>query len=256
MKRPCSLILILFLGALLPGAAQVVETPTTVAKGDWLLEADIVAGIWDRSGARDLQVSAREVIMAPFILTTGVNDRWDVQLAFDGWVEAEVEAGGQRERVSGWGDAWVRAKWNFYGDEAAGPAWALLPYVKLPVADADIGNGEVEGGVALLYGQPLDDDDWVEAFVSGDTLRSDIRGRDERLVAGVVWGRDVTQRTTVYTEVLAEWFSADDAAVPVIWGIGVSPVVADGVTLDFELLAGVTDAAADWAAAIRIVWEL
>ncbi len=237
-------------------AAQVVETPTTVAKGEWLLEADIASGIWDRTRLEGISISGYEVIAAPVILSTGVTERWDVQVAFDGWVQAEVKGGGQTERVSGWGDVWLRTKWNFYGDEETGPAVALLPYVKLPVADSDIGNGEVEGGVALLYGQPIDDDDWIEAFVSGDTIRSDIRGRDELLVAGVVWGRNISESTTVYTELLAEWLSAEESAVPVVWGIGVSPVLAEGFALDFEVLAGVTSEAPDWGAAIRLVWEL
>lgn len=250
-------VCLVLLGAMVPpAAAQLVESPTTVPRGTWLLEADLVAGVWNQGRVGNVSVSTREILAAPFILSTGLSERIDVQVAFDGWVEAEAEAAGRRERVAGWGDVWLRTKWNFCGDEATGPAWAILPYVKLPTADREIGNGEVEGGVALLYGQPIDEDDWMEAFVSGDSLRSDIRGRDELLVAGVVWGRNVTDSTTVYTEILAEWLSSEHADVPVNWGIGLSPTIAEGIALDFELLVGVTEVAPDWAAAIRLVWEL
>lgn len=246
------------LGSLVMGntGAQVVESPTTVSKGEWLLEADVAAGVWDRSTIGGAAVSFREVVVAPVILSTGISDNLDVQFAFDGWIEAEVSGGGLKESVSGWGDVWVRAKWNFYGDEETGPAWALLPYVKIPVADSAIGNGEVEGGLALIYGQPIDEDDWIQAFVSGDSLHAEVRGRDEQLVAGAVWGRNLPGDVTVYTEVLVEWLSAESADLPVTWGIGISPLVAPGFALDFEVLAGITDEAPDWTAAIRLVWEL
>lgn len=236
--------------------AQVVESPTTVAKGEWLIEADIVAGTWDsdRSGGR--RTSSREVLAAPVLISTGVSSEWDVQFAFDGWLQAEESTGGLSETVSGWGDAWLRAKWNFSGDEETEPAWAILPYVKLPIADRDIGNGKFEGGAALVYGQPLGGDNWMEAFVSGDTLHSEVGGRDEQLVGGVVWGRNLSEDTTIYTELLAEWVSAENDEVPVICGIGISPVMAEGFALDFELLVGVTASAPNWGAAVRLVWEL
>jgi hypothetical protein len=246
----------MLLGAATVASGQTVESPTTVSPGSWLVEADVVAGLWDSFSLNGVSVSVQEVVLAPFILSTGVLERLDFQIAFDGWVEAEVEVGGRTERVSGWGDVVLRTKWNFYGDEEAGSAWAVMPHLKLPVADSQIGNGEVEGGATLLYGQPLGEHDWMQAFVSGDSLRSDLAGRDEQLVAGVIWGHNFSDRTTVYTEVVAEWFSAADSQVPVVWGIGVSPVVAPGFALDFEVLAGITEEAPDWGGAIRIVWEL
>lgn len=235
---------------------QVVESPTPVARGEWLFEADVAAAAWDSSRANGARLDAEEWLVGTFLFSTGVAERWDIQFGFDGWVQAEVTEDDVRERASGWGDAYLRAKWNFAGDESEGPAWAVLPYVKVPVADDDIGNGEWEGGVALLYGQPLGERSWMQAFVSGDTLRSDFGGRDELLVAGGVWGYQWTEKTTIYAEVLAEWLSAEDSDLPVTLGVGVSPEVASGFFLDFELLAGLTPEAPDWAAAVRIVWEL
>ncbi|MBT5903514.1 MAG: hypothetical protein HOH58_15545 [Opitutaceae bacterium] len=256
MKNAFTLNVAVFLGTAASLIGQVVESPTTVSPGEWLIEADIVAGTWDVSRMNGLRVATREFTAAPVLISTGVSSNWDVQFAFDGWVEAEEQLSGGRETASGWGDVWLRSKWNFSGDEESGPAWAILPYLKLPVADRAIGNGKFEGGAALVYGQPLGADNWMEAFVSGDTLHSEVGGRDEQLVGGVVWGRNVTEGAAIYTELLAEWISADEDALPVIWGMGISPTVAEGVSLDFELLVGVTKEAPDWGAAVRLVWEL
>ena len=245
-------------GALAVSAfGQVIESPTTVAKGSWLIEADVGFGVWDRSGRGNQRIEFREIGALPVLLSTGLTDRWDVQVGFDGWIETTLATStGEEQRVSGWGDAYVRTKWNFAGDEASGPAWSVLPYLKLPVADSDMGNGEFEGGLALLYGQPINESDWMEAFVSGDSLRSEVGGRDEFLVAGVVWGRSVSDTTTVYTEVLVEWLSTKSGEVPVTLGVGVSPEMAPGFAWDFEVLAGITPEAADWAVVLRIGWEL
>lgn len=235
---------------------QVVESPTTVAPGAWLVEADIAAGTWEYGRRKGGRESTREVSVAPVIISTGIAENLDVQFAFGGWVETEEQVGGLRETASGWGDAWIRAKWNFLGNEDEESAWAVLPYLKLPVGDSEVGNGEFEGGVALLYGQPLPGKNWMEVFISADTLHSERGRRHEQVVGGVVWARDISTDTTIYTELLAEWISAAKETVPVVWGVGVSPVLAEGFALDFELLVGVTEEAPDWSAAVRLVWEL
>lgn len=234
--------------------AQVVESPTTVARGAWLVESDLVAGVWDRTTIRGENQRAREIIVAPVLVSTGVTDHVDVQVGFDGWSESRHTVDGQTERVAGWGDVWVRSKWNFWGEEETGPALAVLPYVKLPVADRMIGNGEVEGGVALLYGQPLGEVTWLAASVSGDSLHSEVRGRAEQFVAGVVVGKALAARTSLYAEVVVEWLAAADSAVPVLGGFGLTRSVAPGLTLDFEVMVGLTGEAADWVAAVRWVW--
>ncbi|MFM1852353.1 MAG: hypothetical protein RIS54_2037 [Verrucomicrobiota bacterium] len=49
---------------------------------------------------------------------------------------------------------WLRAKWNFAGDENEGPTWAVLSYVKVPTAADGIGNDAWEPGVLLVFGRP------------------------------------------------------------------------------------------------------
>ena len=139
-------VILLSAGPSVSAFGQVIESPTTAARGAWLIEADVGFGVWDRSGRGSERVEFREIGALPVLLSTGVTGRWDLQIGFDGWIEATLETSTGKERISGWGDAYVRTKWNFSGDEEMGPAWAVLPYLKIPVADGDIGNGDFEGG--------------------------------------------------------------------------------------------------------------
>ncbi len=236
--------------------AQTVESPTTVASGEWLLESDLGFANWDRVGRGGGAGKTFEYGAVPILISTGLNEEWDVQFGFDGWVHAEETVAGVKSTARGWGDAWVRAKWNFAGDEAVEPAWALLPYIKFPTADSQIGNGKTESGVALVYGQPLNDKNWFEVMLSVDSLHHENSGREELLFAGVVIGRDIAAATTVYAELLAEWSSESGGDVPVTFGVGISPEIFPGCALDFETLIGVSNEATDLGVALRIVWEL
>jgi hypothetical protein len=50
-------------------------------------------------------------------------------------------------RLAGFGDITLQAHYNFIGDDGGPVVFALLPYVKLPAATGDLGNGAVEGGL-------------------------------------------------------------------------------------------------------------
>ncbi|MCF3651987.1 hypothetical protein [Synoicihabitans lomoniglobus] len=244
MRALDGLLFGMLVGCTLSG--QVVESPMTVAPGAWLIEADVAAGAWDRSHAHGHQRISR---FGAILLTTGVGDGVDVQIGFDGWSEERSGTPGQVNRADEWGDGWVRAKWNFSGDEAEGPAWALLPYAKVPMHE-----GQWEPGVVLIYGQPLSEDTWVEAMASLDWVERAAGGRESLGFAGVVWGRNYHQVGDIYAEALVEWNDAGD--VPLTMGIGLARPWSERFSIDVEVLFGLTGPAPDLGAALRIVWAL
>lgn len=140
-------------------AAEAAETPIctdrptkanavcTVPVGKWQLESS--AASWSRTVA----AGARTKVFAlgSTVLKRGLSDRSDLQVGFTPYIQAETRAGGIKSRASGIGDLTVRYKHRLTGDD--GPVQlALIPFVKLPTADRDIGNGKVEGGVAVPIG--------------------------------------------------------------------------------------------------------
>ncbi|MCC5025146.1 MAG: hypothetical protein J6386_21225 [Candidatus Synoicihabitans palmerolidicus] len=139
--------------------------------GTWRLEAEVGGVGWDNHTTDRDRVRHRETVIEAVTLTRRLTPNFDVQLGFDDWGESSVQLDADQDRLSGWGDGWLRAKGDFYGDEERGSAWAALPYVRVPLANEEIGNGAWEPGTAIVFGRSLRDDFWFEAMVAVDWLR-------------------------------------------------------------------------------------
>lgn len=54
-----------------------------------------------------------------------------------------------RDGAEGFGDVEIRLKRNLWGNDEGCTALAVMPFIKLPTANGDLGNGAFEGGVIL-----------------------------------------------------------------------------------------------------------
>ena len=78
----------------------------------------------------------------------GLSVSSEIQVGMTPYTRVTVKDGGTRVRASGFGDVYVRYKQRLTGSDAPVQV-ALLPFVKLPTAKHDLGNGKVEGGIAV-----------------------------------------------------------------------------------------------------------
>jgi len=116
----------------------------TVPVGKWQLESS--AASWSRTATDGVETKVTTV--GSSVLKFGLSDRSDLQVGMTPFVRVETEAAGAKSRHSGFGDLTVRYKHRLTADSAPVQV-AAIPFVKLPTADGDIGNGNVEGGLAL-----------------------------------------------------------------------------------------------------------
>ena len=113
--------------------------PCTVDKGHWQVEVDVADFTRDRSAGATVETS----LLASTNVKYGISDRLDLELNITPLQSQRAEGGG---RASGLGDTIARAKFALIqGDTAV----SLLPYVKLPTARRDLGNGAVEEGLSV-----------------------------------------------------------------------------------------------------------
>lgn len=126
----------------------------TVPVGQWQLEGSAVAWSQTKAGGTETDV----LVLGSSVVKLGLSDRSDLQIGLTPYIRSTIEAGGLKSRVSGFGDLIVRYKHRLTADDAAVEV-GLIPFVKLPTADRDIGNGKVEGGLAvpisLATGSPV-----------------------------------------------------------------------------------------------------
>jgi hypothetical protein len=115
----------------------------TVPDGHWQVEISAI----DWARARDGDVRTDVTSVGQTLVKLGVTERSDVEIGWTpmAWITSRD---GGRDHWSGAGDTIVRWKQRLTAS-GAGIQAALLPFAKLPTADHGIGNGKVEGGVAV-----------------------------------------------------------------------------------------------------------
>lgn len=122
------------------------ESPFTIDTGHVQLEMDF--GNYSRDEESGGRVTEWEA--APFNLRFGISRNFEAGFFVVPFrSETEVAPGGVRSRRSGLGDITLRTKWNFAGNDGGDRAWGLIADLKLPTADDGMGNGKLEGAVAL-----------------------------------------------------------------------------------------------------------
>lgn len=147
-------LIALFLSAAESGPAQ--ETPIctdrptkanavcTVPAGTVQIETSLLG--WSRSGSGDER--AETVTLAAPVARVGLTERSELQIGSIPFARLTAGPAGRRQHVSGFGDLSVRYKHRISAESSAVQV-AVVPFLKLPTARRALGNGAVEGGVAL-----------------------------------------------------------------------------------------------------------
>ena len=148
MKVPAALLL----AVAAAGAARAQDAPIctdrpakanavcTVPPGRAQIETSGVG--WSLAGSGGTR--AELLTIGASVAKLGLGGRSDLQIGFTPYAELTTPAG----RTSGMGDVIVRYKHRLTGPGAAVQV-AAIPFVKLPTAADGIGNGRIEGGVAV-----------------------------------------------------------------------------------------------------------
>ena len=127
------------------------ESPYTVPRGWMQIESDLAS--WGRIEGDNEQVTATQFVTLNTKI--GVTNRIDIQVLFNPYVRTETE-------ITGWpsveedatGQAGLRAKFNVFGNDSEGAAFALLPFATVPT-DEDPVIDFVTWGMVTPFSLPL-----------------------------------------------------------------------------------------------------
>lgn len=116
----------------------------TVPPGRFQVESSLAGWSLTRSeGTR-----AELFTIGSSVLKLGLTATSDLQIGVTPYARLSTRDPNGRGRTIGFGDIQVRYKHRLTRDEA--PVWvAAIPFVKLPTASHGLGNGELEGGLAV-----------------------------------------------------------------------------------------------------------
>ena len=116
----------------------------TVPVRHWQLEVSGADWVHMRDSGERVDVTS----IGQTFVKLGLSDHSDVELGFTPYVHTHSSGGGTHGSASGIGDVTVRYKHRLTGPDSTVQV-GLLPFVKLPTANRDIGNRKVEGGIAV-----------------------------------------------------------------------------------------------------------
>ncbi len=111
-------------------------------------------GAADRSLAKSGDTRIELLTIGSSFVKVGLSDRSDLEVGFTPFARLTVEQGTAYDRAAGFGDVVVRYKHRLTTD-GANVEIALIPFAKLPTAAGELGNGKVEGGLAVPVGFDL-----------------------------------------------------------------------------------------------------
>lgn len=173
----------------------------TVPKGAVQLETDIFNWTRDEQGG----VRTDTIVYTNPTLKFGLSDSSDIQINIAPYEEVRTRTGGVTDRVGGIGDLFVRFKQRLTGASAKTQV-ALFPFVKLPTARRALGNGAVEGGLAVPVNIDLGHDVSLGISPEADLLLdADGSGRHVAVMSAVNIGKTIGKVT-----VAAELWGQED----------------------------------------------
>jgi hypothetical protein len=221
------------------------ESPFTVEPGRVQIEASVAEYARDRHNPEFADVDAAAWAYAPVNIRVGLTARSEIQFVVDGCLDVKIKdrATGETWRAKGFGDVTLRAKWNLWGNDDGPHALGLMPFVKLPTADDDLGNDSVEGGIIVPFAAELPGGWGFGAMTEVDLVRNEADdGYDTVWVNTATVGRDLTEKIGMFVEL----FSEVGEGKPVLtFNAGLTYAVNEDFQLDCGLNLGLTRPADD-----------
>jgi hypothetical protein len=246
-----------YLREMSPDRPDKTDSPFTVDAGHFQLEMDYANFTYVAPTAAHGNLKTEDYQIAPMNVKVGVFNNMDFQLVLSPyqWQRAESTRADAVEMDSGFGDIAPRVKVNLVGNDGGFFALALIPFVKFPTAQNNLGNGAYEGGVGIPYAFNVPSwDVGLQTTVScdhngiGDGYHAEI---DNSISIGhAVIGKleyHVEFFSTVSTEQNSSWIGTFDT-----W---FTYQASKNLCLDAGVYIGVTQSADDWHPWVGMTWR-
>lgn len=207
------------------------ESPYTVDAGYFQLEMEI--GNWTRDG------SEREFSLGELNSKIGLDPCNDLQVVLPFYTC--VRNGGE-----GFGDVQIRLKHNFWGNDSGDTALAIMPFVKLPTANGDLGNGDWEGGIIVPFGFS-GPNDWAFGVQGELDLEADDDGQRHLVfLSSATTSHPLTETTGFFLELVSILSTSGGEVWEAYFNTGLTWAVTPTWQLDGGIRTGLTDASADF----------
>ncbi|MBI3850516.1 MAG: transporter [Verrucomicrobia bacterium] len=224
------------------------ESPYTIDAGHFQIEMDVLSYSFDRYNSDVNNTRVETVSIAPINLKAGLRNNVDFQLILEPYtsVRTHDRSAGTIRNQRGFGDIVARIKWNLWGNDGCPTAFAVMPFVKPPTNQDELGNDSVEGGLILPLAVELACE-WAMGLMTEFDFNRDSSGGGfhTEFINSITFSHDIVGKlggyveffSLVSTESGAAWIGTVDA--------GLTYALMDDIQLDAGVNIGVTRAADD-----------
>src|SRR5262245_41688163 len=201
------------------------NVPYTVPAGHFQYEGDFFIYGYDNISTPDTQITQWTV--GNPTLKLGLLDNLDFEVNFSAYNSSRTVtvSTGATTSGQGFGDTITRFKWNLFGNDGNGPAFAFIPYAKwptAPISPTGTGNGFIEGGLIAPLALPLPAGFTMIVMGEVDIVKNPFNDYYRAQIPALVnVSRPIFENVTAYAEIYTNW--STDWRVPNI------------VTADFAL---------------------
>ena len=220
------------------------ESAYTVDAGHFQFEMDFVNYTHDRSKHE----TVNDFALAPINLKVGILNNVDLQIVVEpyNFQRTKDRDTGRTSRASGFGDVTLRSKINLWGNDGGPTAFAVMPFVKIPTADDELGNGATEGGVIFPFAMKLPSEWELGAQIEVDERRDESSsGYHQEFSQTVTVSHDIAGKLGGYVEIFNEVSNERHSAWIATFDFGFTYEVSRNVQLDAGMNIGLTNAADD-----------
>ena len=220
------------------------ESAYSVDAGHFQIETDLLSYTHDQSKHE----TANSLAIAATNLKIGVLNNVDLQIVVESYniQRTKDRDTGDSSRLSGFGDVTFRSKINLWGNDGGPTALSVMPFVKVPTAKRDLGNGATEGGVIFPFAMELPCQWGFGAQVEIDHLKdSDRSDYHQEFANTVTVSHEIVGRLGGYVELYSNVSNEPHAAWIATFDLGFTYAVTRDIQLDAGVNIGLTDAADD-----------
>ncbi|MDB5408669.1 MAG: putative MetA-pathway of phenol degradation [Rhodospirillales bacterium] len=232
--------------AFAPDRPTKITGPTTVDAGHFQIETDIFNYTYDRRN--DQRITTKSSLWFDPTLKLGLTNDIDAEVTLTPYLKSRAsdQRSGDSTQAEGIGDTVLRLKINLEGNDGGDFALAVLPYVKLPTAAANLGNNQLEAGILLPMTYALGSDFTVAYQTSVNWLKDNFdNGLHWDFQNTLTLGHPVLERASVFVELFHE-IGIDKGARSIITAdLAAAYLLTDNLQIDAGVNFGITRAAPD-----------
>jgi len=232
------------------------ESAYTVDAGHYQMEMDVLSYVHDHHNPEKTDTRVDSFTAAAMNLKAGLHNRVDLQFILQPqtWerttTRTDEDGDGvheiQNENKTGFGDVTSRLKINVWGNDGGKTAFAVMPYIKFPTNQEQLGNNSIEGGIIIPLAVELPYGWGMGVMTQFDFNRnSSYSGHHVEYVNSITFGHDIIGNLAGYIE----FFSSVSAEPGAEWAgnvdCGLTYAVTENIQLDTGVNVGVTRAADD-----------